>query len=345
MPDLAACTIQVSRALVDVLRAIDRGSARIALLTDDQGRLVGTMTDGDVRRALLAGAALDSPLAPHMQRRFTTVGPTVGRAEVLDLMRSRDIQEIPIVDGGGRIVGLHTLREIVGAVERPNWAVVMAGGRGIRLRPLTETLPKPMILVAGRPILERIVLHLVGFGIRRIFLAIHYLGHTIEEHFGDGSAFGCRIEYLREATPRGSGGALSLLGARPADPVLVMNGDLVTQADVGAMLEFHGVGGYRATVGVKEYRHRIPFGCVQIDGSRVVRFEEKPLVSEPVNAGIYVLSPDLVARVPPESEYQMPTLIEECLSRGEPVGAFPIQDDWIDVGHADHLKLAREGSE
>lgn len=324
--------------------ALDRSAVQIALVVDGSRRLVGTLTDGDIRRALLGGASLDTALAPHVRRQFTTVGPEAGRAEVLDLMRARFVQGIPMVDADGRVIGLHLMREVVGARERPNWAVVMAGGQGVRLRPLTDTVPKPMVSVAGRPILERIVLHLAGTGIRRIFLAIHYLGHTIEEYFGDGERFGVRIDYLRESEPLGSGGALSLLPEPPRDPVVVMNGDLVTEADIGAMLGFHTAHGFKATVGVRAYRHRVPFGCVEVETHRIVSIEEKPLMSRTINAGIYVLMPDLPTRVPPGSEYAMPSLITGCIARGEAVGAFVVEDDWLDVGQMDQLYQARGGS-
>lgn len=343
-PSAADWAVAAGALLRDVMLCLDRSGVQIAMVLDDCGRLVGTMTDGDVRRALLRGVGMDASIEPHMQKRFTSVGPKTDRAEVLDLMRARGIQEIPIVDGEGRVVGLHLMREILGGAERPNWAVIMAGGEGSRLRPLTESLPKPMIPVAGRPILERLVLHLVGFGIRRIFLAIRYLGHTIEGHFGDGSGFGCRIEYLREGEPAGSGGPLSLLPEAPGVPLLVMNGDLVTQADVGSMLEFHARNGCKATVGVREYRHQMPFGSVEAQGHRVTRLEEKPLLRRLMNCGIYVLTPDLLKRVPKGTHYALPSLIEDCLTRGEAVGAFPVEDEWIDVGQLDQLRLAREGS-
>ena len=331
-------------SLRDALLSLHRSGVQIVLVTDTDDRLVGTITDGDVRRALLADATLESSLEPHMKTGFSTVGPGVGRSEVLDLMRARGLSGIPILDGGGRVVGLHLLHEIVGAVERPNWAVVMAGGQGTRLKPLTEHLPKPMLPVAGRPILERLLLHLLGFGIRRVFLAVRYLGHTIEDHFGDGSRFGCRIEYLREEEAGGSGGALSLLPERPGAPLLVLNGDLVTQADIGALLDFHDRGRFKATVGLRPYQHRVPYGCVEVADDRIVSFEEKPVVSRLINAGIYVLTPDLPARVPQGTEYPMPSLIQACLAEGEPVGAFLIEDEWMDVGQGEQLKAAREGT-
>ena len=338
---LDTCRIHISKNLVDALWSLDRSGIEISLVVDDGDRLVGTLTDGDVRRALLKGVPLESPLAPHIHRNFTAVGPKTGRAEVLDLMQARTISQLPIIDSDGRLIGVHLLHEILGAIERPNCAVVMAGGRGSRLWPITESLPKPMIRVAGRPILERIVLHLVSFGVRRIFISINYLGHIVEQHFGDGAQFGCRIQYLRETHSLGTGGSLALLPEAPEHPLIVMNGDLVTQADLGAMLEFHGHGQQQVTVAVRRYVHSVPFGCVELNGDRVVRVEEKPSMSVLVNAGIYVLNPHLVGRVPKDQEFPLTALLEHCLERGETVTAFEIEEDWIDVGQRDQLRQAR----
>jgi dTDP-glucose pyrophosphorylase len=338
---LEACRVHTSATLVEAMRSLEKSGIEIALIVDDHDRLVGTLTDGDIRRALLKGATLESALAPHLQEKFTSVGPRTGRAEVLDLMQSRTISQIPIVDGEGRLLGIHLLHEVLGAIERPNWAVVMAGGQGTRLRPMTETVPKPMIRVAGRPILERIVLHLVSFGIRRVYLSINYLGSVIEGHFGDGSRFGCRIEYIREDKALGTGGALAELPGTPIAPLVVMNGDLITQADIGAMLESHAAGGQEVTLGVRRYFHTVPFGCVDLECDRVVRMEEKPRLSVLVNAGIYVINPGLLRRIPRGEEFPLPALLEQCLSRSEMVAAFEIEDDWIDVGQRDQLKQAR----
>lgn len=331
--------------LRDVMRALDAGALRITLAVDPGGRLVGVATDGDVRRALLAGAGLDDPLAPHLERSFAAVSPREGRAEVLDLMRARHIAAVPVVDATGRPLALHLLDEALAPAERTTWAVVMAGGRGTRLRPLTETVPKPLLRVAGRPILERIVLHLVGHGVTRIFLAIGYLGEMIEEHFGDGHGLGARISYLREDEPLGTGGALGLLPELPGEPLLVMNGDLVTQADLGGLLDVHAARGDVATIGIRRYVHAVPFGCVERDGDRVVGLEEKPKLIRDVNTGIYVVAPQLVARVERGRPLAMPDLIAMALARNEPIGVFEIDDDWIDVGQREQLDRARSGDE
>lgn len=338
-----AARVNVSGSLADAMLALENSHAEIALIVDDEGKLVGTVTDGDIRRALLnRGATLTSLLRPFMTTAFTAVSPAASRAAVLDLMQARQIGQIPIVDDRGMLVGLHRLHEVLGATERDNVAVIMAGGRGSRLLPLTETVPKPMIKVAGRPILEHIVLHLVGSGLRKLYISINYLGHLVEDYFGTGDRFGCRIEYLRETEPLGTGGALTLLPDAPREPFLVMNGDLVTQANVGDMLDFHLAGTQSITIGVKQFFHTVPYGCVDLDGTRVTRFEEKPTLVRWVNAGIYVLDPSEIRDVPTKA-FTMPWLVEQSLERGNHVAAFEISDDWIDVGQREQLKRAREG--
>lgn len=337
---LDRCRVPEGGTLLDALRVLETGGLELALVVDTNDRLVGVLTDGDIRRAILAGAPLDAPLAAHANRRYTKVSTSAGRAEVMDLMRARTIGQIPIVDDEGRLLGMHVLHEIIGGAVRPNWAVIMAGGRGTRLRPITDEIPKPMIKVAGRPILERTVLHLVGFGVRRIFLSINHLGEQIERHFGDGSNHGCRIEYLREDEPLGTGGSLSLMPEPPQDPLLVMNGDLITEADIGAMLDFHRDNGQKITMGVRRYHHVVPFGCIDTDGDRITRMEEKPSIVRLVNAGIYVLAPEVVAKVP-RASIGLPTLVEQCIDEGHTARIFEIETDWIDVGRPDQLKQAR----
>jgi dTDP-glucose pyrophosphorylase len=344
VPDRVARTIVPEGATIrDALACLDAGAAGIVLAIDGAGRLVGVATDGDIRRALLAGATLEQPVGPILNRHFVSVQDSHSRADALDLMRARRIDAVPVLDGAGRPAALHLLHAFLEPVNRPNWAVIMAGGRGSRLRPLTDDVPKPMLRVAGRPILERIVLHLIGFGVRRIYLAVNYLASVIEDHFGDGRELGVSIEYLREREPLGTAGALALLPQRPDRSLLVLNGDLVTSVDVGGLLAFHGDGGYAATVGTRRYVHTVPFGTVERDGDRVRSIEEKPTISREVNTGIYALEPAILELVERGRPMAMPDLIEAVLERGDPVGAFEVEDDWIDVGQRDQLARAREG--
>ncbi|HET7471561.1 MAG TPA: nucleotidyltransferase family protein [Candidatus Limnocylindrales bacterium] len=343
MTTLARSLVTIDGTIRDGLAALDGGAGQIALAVDADGRLCGVLTDGDIRRALLRGATLDAPLAGIVTREPVTVGPSDRRPEVLELMRARRISAIPVVDADGSPIALHLLHEFLERTVRTNWAIVMAGGQGARLRPLTDTVPKPMLRVAGRPILERIVLHLVGMGIRRIFLSINYLGTVIEDHFGDGSAFGATIEYLREERPLGTAGALGLLPERPTETLLLLNGDLVTNANLDGLLAFHAEHRFDATIGFRRYLHTVPFGCIERDGDRVTALDEKPTLEREVNTGMYALEPSMVELVRPGEPASMPDVIGDAIARGMAVGGFEIEDDWVDVGQREQLVRARGG--
>ena len=341
---LTRMTVRADATIRDAMSAIDAGAASIALVVGADDRLLGVVTDGDLRRALLRGVEIDEPLLPAINRAALIVTQDADRTEILDLMQARAISQVPVIDADGRPVAVHLLREIVGATEILNWAVVMAGGRGTRLGDLTTTVPKPMLLVAGRPILERIVLHLVGNGFRELYLSVNYLGHVIEEHFGDGSRFGCHITYLREHEPLGTAGALSLMPQAPTSPMLVMNGDLITQARVDAMVQWHGSGPQKATIGIRRYTHEVPFGCIELDGDRVVSTVEKPRLVEVVNSGMYVLDPDVVRQIPRDTHIDMPDVIDTLLVDGFLVRGYEIEGDWVDIGQRHQLDVARRGS-
>ncbi|HXZ99864.1 MAG TPA: sugar phosphate nucleotidyltransferase [Candidatus Binatia bacterium] len=343
---LSRLCVTSEATLRQALEAIDAGGAAIALVLDATDHLIGTLTDGDVRRALLAGAGLQAPITKYITDDFTAVRSDVDRAAVLDLMQARSINQVPIVDADRHLIGLHLLRDVLGASERPNATVIMAGGRGTRLHPYTATVPKPMVEVAHRPILERIVLHLVGGGIRTIFLAVNHMAQVIENHFGDGADFGCSIEYLRESpdTPLGTAGALTLLpadGAWRAHPLIVMNGDLLTDFNVEALLGAHRAAHAALTVGITDYTHQVPFGVVAVADGRLRSLTEKPTVTWAVNSGIYVIDPMLVRRIAPRCEYLMTQLVDTCLERDEVVHAHPIGPRWSDVGRPIDLSRVR----
>jgi dTDP-glucose pyrophosphorylase len=345
--DLFERTLVPAQAtLREAMRSLEDSGLQIALVVTDDRRLYGTITDGDLRRALLGGAPLDSPLDGHVNTDCFTVPLGAGRADVLELMAARHIAQVPEVDNDRVVVGLHLLNEMISPVERPNAAVIMVGGRGARLSPLTEQLPKPMLQVAGRPILERIVLHLVGSGIRQIYLSVNYLGELIEAHFEDGHRFGATIEYLRETEALGTAGSLALLGdvgAAMTNPFLVMNGDLVTQVNVGRMLDFHEERRQVVTMAVRRHYEQVPFGCVEVEGDRLVGFVEKPTTSRLINAGIYVVDPSCLTLITNGEAVSMPELIDRVRARHDTVRVFEIDEDWIDVGRPGELDRARRG--
>ncbi len=333
--------IDTRETIRTAMEAINENWREVVLVADDRERVVGVVTDGDIRRGLLRGLTFDSPVSEVMNRKFISVRPDMDRAAVLDMMKSLVIRQVPVLDGDGRLVGFHFLNDLLGTSVRPNVAVIMAGGKGTRLRPLTENCPKPMIQVAGRPILERVVLHLVGYGIRKVYLSINYLGEQIENYFGDGSRFGCAIEYLREEKALGTGGALSLLPGDIEHPFVVMNGDQVTQADIGKMLDVHAREQAAATIGVRHYQVEIPFGVVIQEAGKLLALQEKPTAHYLVNTGIYVFNPDVISMVPMNEEFPITSLFDLLLIRNSCVGVHYIEEDWIDVGRHDDLRRAK----
>jgi dTDP-glucose pyrophosphorylase len=343
---LSELLINRNESIRAALSIIHKHRVSNVFVTDSDGILIGAVADEQIRRALLDGTGLEDPVCPLISKPLATATPTHGRAEVLDLMRALRIREVPIVDVAGHVSGIHVEDEIIGIPKLENWAVIMAGGRGTRLAPLTNDIPKPMLPVAGRPILERLVLHLVGSGIKTIFLSVNYLADIIEKHFSDGSQFGCAIEYLREDTdqPLGTGGALRLLddlGYDPEAPVLVMNGDLITSFSVSHLLAAHTRRKAVATMAVSEYHHQVPFGVLESAENQLVRIVEKPTTSWSVNAGIYVLEPRLLPRIPDGELFPITKLFEDCLVRRERIGLWSMNDTWQDIGRPNELAQAR----
>lgn len=342
--NISEMCVSPDTTLYEAMSVVGKLGVSIALVVDTEQRLLGVLTDGDVRRALLSsGENLNTPVRKSMNPNFRFVKQSVSRAAALDQMNAMSIRHLPVLDDEKRIVGIHLFSELVGSSRLPNAAVIMAGGKGERLRPITESIPKPMVTVAGRPILEHIVLHLVGAGISEIYLSINYLGNVIEEHFGDGSAYGCQIRYLREAKPLGTGGSLTLLPDTLTEPIIVLNGDLVTQFNVERMLTIHRHSGARLTIAARDYQIGIPYGVLELDGAEVVGLTEKPLETFLVNSGIYVVEPELLKLLPKGQEYLMTSLVEDCLSRKIKVGVHLIEGDWIDVGQHRELAKARGG--
>ena len=340
--DLAALVVRPRDTLIAVMRCISENGREVALVID-RGRLAGVVTDGDIRRGLLSGLGLQAPAERVMTQDYFHVGVEADRAGVLDLMRARRIRHVPVIDSERRLVGIHFLEALLGIADKPNAALIMAGGEGRRLRPLTDRLPKPMVPVAGRPILERIVLHLVGYGVKRIYIAVNYMAEVIMEHFANGERFGCSIAYLREPTPLGTGGPLSLLPERPAHPLLVMNGDLVTQVDVSRLLRFHERQEACATLAARHYQVEIPFGVVTQRDDRLVEIAEKPAPHYLINAGIYVLDPEVLSLVPSGAFFPITALFEKLLALERRIAVYSLEEDWIDVGRREELKRANDG--
>ena len=324
------------------IELIDASSLQVALVLDDAGGLLGVLTDGDVRRALLRGDSLDIAVSRVMNPHATTVPAGTSREEMLALMRRHAFHHLPMVDEGGRPVGLATLDELIGASRKPNPVVLMAGGLGTRLHPLTQDIPKPLLAVSGKPILETILESFIEQGFYRFHISVNYKAEMIVDHFGDGARWGVEITYLHETMRLGTAGALSLLTEKPSDPLIVMNGDLLTKVDFGSLLDFHREHKTGATMAVREYTHQVPYGVVRFDGTTVSSIEEKPVQSHFVSAGIYALSPQALAHLPRNVYFDMPELFERLIATGEGVSAYPLREYWLDIGRLEEFEQAQQ---
>lgn len=334
--------LQSSASIRDAIRNLNDVAIQIVLVTDDQGRLEGTLCDGDIRRGLLKGLHLDSSVESVLFRSPIVVPPGMNRDLVIQLMAANKIHQVPVVDESRRVLGLHLWGEMVAPVTRENPVVIMVGGKGTRLRPHTDTCPKPMLQVAGKPMLEHIVERAKAEGFTRFVFAVHYLGHMIEEYFGDGSKFGVHIDYLREEEPLGTAGALSLFSPRPELPFLVTNGDVMTGVRYGELLDFHQRQGAAATMAVRLHEWQHPFGVVRMDGVDIVGFEEKPVARTHINAGVYALSPEVLDCMKVNDVCDMPSLFERLQVRGGRTVGYPMHEPWLDVGRPDDLRLASQ---
>lgn len=332
--------LPASATLQDAVRSLDSSALQIAMVVSPDDRLIGTITDGDIRRGLLRGLSLASPIDSVVHPEPMVVPPDVGRDLVLQLMRANRIHQLPVVDENRQVVGLHVLDELMMPRQRPNLMVIMAGGKGTRLRPHTEDCPKPLLPVAGKPMLEHIIERARAEGFHHFVLSIHYLGHMIEEYFGDGSRWQVRIDYIREETPLGTAGALGLLAPRPMVPFVVTNGDVMTDIHYGDLLDFHCNQEAGATMAVRLHEWQHPFGVVHTKGIDIAGFEEKPIAKSQVNAGIYVLEPAALALLAPGEACDMPTLFGRLQEQARRTIVYPMHEPWLDVGRPGDYELA-----
>ncbi len=345
--DLAMLCVKPTWSLREAMTQIERNRLGIVLVVDDDGRLLGTVTDGDVRRAVLASLSLQQPVQTLLERKAGSafarpIVAMVGenRQTYLHALQQHNISHLPIVDSMQRIVGLVTVDDFVTTQAPPVKAVVMAGGTGSRLLPLTEETPKPMLHVGDRPLLELIIERLREAGIRQVKVTTHHKPEKISEHFGDGSEFGVELSYVAEDRPLGTVGGLGLIET-PKETTLVMNGDILTQVDFRAMLAYHREHQADLTVAVRHYDLNVPYGVVACDGPVVRGLTEKPVFSFFVNAGIYLLEPPVYGFIPNGQRLDMTELIASLLRAGRPVVSFPVCEHWLDIGQPEDYEKAQ----
>jgi dTDP-glucose pyrophosphorylase len=318
--------------LRDAMRTIDQAGSQMVLVVDRGRVLLGTLSDGDARRALLRGLGLADPVTLAMHREPTVAAAGESRQSMLATMRRLGLHQLPILDSERRVVGLEIVDDYFAAQPREHWVVIMAGGRGVRLEELTRETPKPMLRVGTRPLLETIVREYVQQGFRNFWLAVNYKAEQIESHFGNGGAFGANIRYLRERQRLGTAGALSLLPEAPSEPFIVTNADLLTKEDYGDMVDRHVASGADATMAVRDYEMQVPYGVVRERDGRIESIEEKPVQRFVVSAGMYVLSPQALELVPRNEFFDMPALFGALVARGMRTRCHSIEGYWLDIG-------------
>jgi dTDP-glucose pyrophosphorylase len=327
--------------LQQAIRNLDDSGLQIVLVVSADNVLLGTVTDGDIRRGLLRGLDLSSSVDAIMYREPLVVPPSLGRETVMQLMQANRFHQLPVIDEGRHVVGLHVWDELLTPSQRPNLMIIMAGGQGTRLRPHTEKCPKPLLKVSGKPMLEHIIERARAEGFKNFVLAIHYLGEMIEDYFGDGSRWQVKIEYLREQSPLGTAGAIGLLRPRPTAPILVSNGDVLTDIRYDELLDFHCRHSATATMAVRQHEWQNPFGVIHIKGLDIVGFEEKPIARSHINAGIYVLDPLALDALTAGEHCDMPTLFSRLQERAGRIIVYPMHEPWLDVGRPSDLQRAQ----
>lgn len=328
-------------SLGDALKALDAAPEfRVIVVTDADRRLLGTITDGDIRRSLLAGKSVQEPACNIMHKDPLILPPEATPAQQRHAMEERIVRQVIIVNQQRQVLDIVTMDCLSTSRNIPNKVFLMAGGLGMRLRPLTETVPKPMLHVGGKPILQTTIEKLVDEGFNDFYLSVNYLSDVIKEHFGDGTLFNCRITYIHETERMGTCGPLGLLKETVNEPIVVMNGDLLTRMRIRNIIDFHNTHNACATMAVRDYHFQVPFGVVDLEGCNIEKISEKPEQIFHVNAGIYVISPEALTYVPRNTFYDMPTLFEDLKKDRKSTVAFPLREYWIDIGCKEQLAKA-----
>ncbi|MFK7779724.1 MAG: nucleotidyltransferase family protein [Candidatus Gracilibacteria bacterium] len=332
--------LKPTSTIKEALQIIDSGAMKIALVVDEDEKLIGTLTDGDIRRGLLNNLSLDDSIESVIFKNPTICNIEDTKEHILEVAIGRKLYQVPIVDNEGRLVGIEEMDELLKPVIKTNIVVLMVGGLGTRLRPLTENTPKPMLKVGNKPILETIILNFKKYGFTNIILSVSYKSEIIEEYFKDGREFGVNIEYIHENKRMGTAGALSLMRDKLNEPFFVMNGDLLTNINFEHMMDYHLSNNAIATMGVREYDFQVPYGVVNVDGENILSIQEKPVYSFFVSGGIYVLDSKVLDFIPNDEFYDMPTLFEKIIESKMKSVSFHIREYWLDIGRLEEFEKA-----
>jgi len=342
MKNLEDIIVRESTSILEVLKIIDASSKQIAIIVDNEKKLLGTISDGDIRRAILKNISLNDSIKNIYSKTPIVANINNSKEEILNICRSKKIHQIPIIDEKGNLIALEILDELISKEIKLNKVVLMVGGLGTRLRPLTENIPKPMLKVGNKPILQTIVEKFSLYGYKNIVMCVNYKLNIIQDYFGDGSRFGVNIDYILEDKRLGTAGGLGLIDEKLTEPFFVMNADLLTNVNFDHLYDFHVTNNSMATMCVQDYDFKVPYGVVNVENTKILSIKEKPTQKYFVNAGIYMLSPDCLKYIPQNQFYDMPTLFEKLISENENVISFPLREYWLDIGHIDEYEKANE---
>ncbi|WP_338303276.1 nucleotidyltransferase family protein [Erythrobacter sp. Dej080120_24] len=334
--------LPVDATLAQTIKNLNEVGVKLALCVDSDGRLLGSISDGDLRRGLLRGLSMEDPVREIVNSKPLVVPEGTERQMVRALMQANKVQQVPVVDSSGRVAGLHLWDELDTPPAHDYPMVIMAGGKGTRLRPYTEDCPKPMLPVAGKPMLQHIIERAQSQGFSRFLLSLNYLGHMIRDHFGDGSAIGVKISYVTEDEPLGTAGALSLIDPKPGTPFVVTNGDVLTDIDYRELIEFRDRLDAQAVMAVRRYDWTNPYGVVEMEGVDITGFAEKPVIRSHINAGVYALAPEALDHLTALRHCDMPTLFDRLRAAGCRTVAYPMHEPWFDVGRPHDLERANQ---
>ena len=343
MYDWRKTLLKPTDTITTVIQCLQRASMQIALVVDGQGKLLGTITDGDIRRVLVRPRGMDALADEIMFTEPITASAGDSRETVLEEMKSARVLQVPILDAGGCVVGLETLQHLLTIEKLETPVCLIAGGFGLRLLPLTNSTPKPLLKVGPKPILETVLTQFAKTGFHNFYISIHYKGDMIQKYFGDGKKWDVNIRYLHEQEPLGTAGALGFLPqSLPDSKIIVMNGDLITSLDLKHILRFHSEEGGVATLCVREYDFQVPYGVVEVKENRAQSIQEKPIHSFFVNAGMYVLNSTLVKNIEKNCYLDMPKFLEQQIVKGDRISVFPVHEYWIDIGCAEEYERAKK---
>ncbi len=342
--NIVAVSIRPHSTINEAAQNLDANRIGIVLVTDKSGKLVGTITDGDIRRAILEHIDFEQPISTLLLKKanFTpiTARQTDDSRTLLKLLNDKSIRHLPIVDNSGKVVNLITTDDFAIDSSKQIEAVIMAGGTGTRLRPLTDETPKPMLPIGDKPLMEIIIQQLKEADIKKVNITLNHKPDKITEYFGNGTPFGVDIDYITEYKPLGTAGALKQIKSRN-DTILIINGDILTQVDFNAMIDFHKSHDAELTVAVQNQVIQVPYGVVECDGINVITLKEKPQLEFFINAGIYLIEPSVIDVIPENMKFDMTDVISSLIELNRPVVAFPIKEYWMDIGQHQDYELAQ----